>query len=447
MLPMHMPGHKRNPSFAGDAFRSDITEIDGFDDLHAPQGLIRDIEKNAREIWQAKEAFISVNGSTALIESAICSLGNRGGKFLFSSDSHISVWHGSEIAGLTPVPCPLKTSDGIPFFSGTNEDAAVSLLQNDPDIKLALITTPTYEGVITDTSRIKKLMNGRGGFLIADCSHGAHLGLDPYFPERPDADIVIMSTHKTLHSPTQTAVAAVYSERIEIGRIRHFLSIFESSSPSYVLMGGICRALLDIRRSGKSLFSSWTEGLKEARERLSGLTNLSLWDGGSFSDPSKLVILTNGCINGGELAQILRRQYRIEIEASFEDHIIAMTGIGDTPPTLLRFCDAMEKIDSSLAVTSKKEIAAPCIITEPPVFMLPLEDALSRESTAVPYKDAAGKISAEYIFPYPPGIPAIVPGQLITDSIVRYLIKSGSSGIRLRVDPLRDPDGMIKICR
>ena len=443
MLPMHMPGHKRNPDLAGPALAGDITEIDGFDDLHDPKGLIKETEDLAAGIYGAARAYLSVNGSTALLESAICACSSRGSRFLFSSNSHISIWHGAEINGLDPVICPVACEDCIPFPSGTDISEFERLLDSDPDIKLALITTPTYEGALTDTSGIRAVLNERGGILIADCSHGAHLGLDPYFPSRPDADIVIMSTHKTLHSPTQTAVMAVYSDKVSDRMIRHFLSIFESSSPSYILMGGISKALGDIAGT-PGIFDGWTSGLSSARACLSGLQKLSLWEG-TDADPSKLVILTNGYLTGPQLAQILREQYHIETEAAFPCHIIAMTGIGDTPDTLRRFCDAVLKIDAELS--EKKGIAEiPVLPSGSPLMELTISEALCRESLLIPLSEAEGKTAAEYIFPYPPGIPAVIPGQKITSSIIKYIQDVERAGCNIRIDPRREPDGKILVC-
>ena len=429
VLPMHMPGHKRNPAFTG--MPGDITEIDGFDNLHSPRGLIRDIEKRAAGIYGARDAFISVNGATALIYAAIHASTFRGEKILTASNCHISVWHAIETAGLVPVILdPAKDADTGAFGEVDPESLEEALKAGD--INTAVITTPTYEGVISDTGKLYEICRRYGCTLIADESHGAHFGVkgNSRFPETAHADIVIKSLHKTMASPTQTAVMLITVELPFKDLIRHYLAVSESTSPSYILMSGISSAL------DHTDTDAFFDIVSEGRDDLSSLQNLELYNR-KDADPSKFVILTRGYMTGYELADRLRKEYSIEVEASFPSYIIAMTGIGDTRESLRRFTGSLKDIDKDLKESS--EVFTEC--TYPPGkgrrFMLSIEDAVRSEKVMTPIAKAEGRMSAEYLFAYPPGIPILIPGEVVTSDAVKAL----QGAYSIKTDPFRDYDG------
>ena len=436
---MHMPGHKRNPLVMpyGIPLGSDITEIDGFDNLHSPAGVIRSIEERAAALWDSKDAFISVNGATALLQSAILASTKRGDRILVASNCHISVWHAIEIGGLIPVTVSPQRSDDLPFMLEMSAKAFERALQKNKDIKTAVITTPTYEGIISDTKKLYDIAKAHGCLLIIDEAHGAHLGIkgQTLFPDSAAGDLVIKSVHKTLNAPTQTAVMLVNGEGVNIRLIRHYLSVNESTSPSYILMAGLENALKTADTD--TLYKNADKG----RQALKSLKKLKLLDGDNL-DISKFVIMTRGYITGDQLAELLREQFLIEVEASFPTYIIAMTGTGDTAATIARFTDAILAIDSSLPEeSSDTAVSLTPEITY--VTKMSIEKAVKSSVSSVAIDEAAGEISAEYLFAYPPGIPLLIPGQEVTEEIVKVLkglVKSGSS---LKTDPYRTWDGML----
>lgn len=439
VLPMHMPGHKRNPLVMpyGIPMGSDITEIDGFDNLHSPEGVIRSIEQRAAALWGSRDAFISVNGATALIQSAILSSTKRGDKILVSSNCHISVWHAIELGGLIPVTVSPERSDDLPFMLGMPAKAFAKALDEHKDIKAAVITTPTYEGVISDTEKLYEIASEHECLLIVDESHGAHLGIkgQSLFPAGASGDIVIKSVHKTLNAPTQTAVMLVNGDHVNTRLIRHYLSVNESTSPSYILMAGLENALKTADTD--TLYKNVDKG----RQALEGLKKLKLFDGDDL-DKSKFVIMTRGYMTGDQLAELLREQFLIEIEAAFPTYIIAMTGTGDTAATIARFTDAILAIDASLP----EEAQDISVSVTPEITYstkMSIEKAIKSSCGKIAIDEAAGSVSAEYLFAYPPGIPLLIPGQEITEDIVKILtglIKNGSS---LKTDPYRTWDGML----
>ena len=436
LLPMHMPGHKRNPATfpEGISYSCDITEIDGFDNLHSPTGVIRNIENKAKELYGSEDAFISVNGASALLIASILSHSKRGDKILIASNCHISVWHAIEQGGLTPVILDPQTREEYPFAMRILPEDFEAKLKEE-DIKLAIVTSPTYEGVISDTVSIHALCKERGVILIADEAHGAHFGIkgDNNFPSTSAADLVIKSVHKTLNAPTQTAVLLSYGSKVNKRLLRHFLSVFESTSPSYMLMAGL----------EKALYSSDVDALyKNALQLRAELLELKLLSLFTYEhiDISKIVILTKGAISGYELASVLREKFLIEVEAAFPDYIIAMTGTGDTPSSLARFAQALKAIDSTLTENpsyKKPRFEIPSFDRK---FAVTIEEAVREKSSKVTYEAAAGEISAEYVFSYPPGVPLLIPGQEITEEIITLLKKAEENGVKLKADPYRTWD-------
>ena len=426
-----MPGHKRNPDFIDESFSKDITEISGFDDLHRAEGLIQNLFQDAASLWNADEAIVSVNGSTGLLVSTVMALSSLG-KILMASNCHISLWHGVEMSCGDAV---LISPDTInqPFAGKINPNKVDELLTKDKDIKSIIITSPTYEGIISDIPAIQNIADKHGAVLVVDEAHGAHLGLNPYFPATSKADVVIKSIHKTLSAPTQTAVMLFYGNKAPRKLIKHYKDSTESSSPSYVLMDGVCKSI-DVASKATS-FEAWVSGLKNIREEFSNLKNLTLFPS---DDPSKFVI-SSSKISGYDLSDLLRQQYKIELEAAFPSYVIAMTGIGDTKESLSIFEDAILQIDSSLDnldglafSISTRNLSGAYVSGKS------MRDALVAPSTSVQLDridNYVNHVSAEYLFAYPPGIPLLIPGRIISIEDAKYIKDAITSGLHLTKDP------------
>ena len=424
-LPMHMPGHKRNTDVISKAFKEDITEISGFDNLHSPKGLIKDMEDAAAKLWGADKAYISVGGSTAMLLAAISAVAaaNPGCHALVAMNCHLAVWHALELTGTPIVPLMPVTDTALPFAGSVSAYEIENILMRNPQIKMVIVTSPTYEGVLSDCKGIASVARRYDATLITDCAHGAHLGLgDDFWGEEQEGDIVIKSLHKTLNAPTQTAVMLTYetcgiSETI----IRHYIDVYETSSPSYVLLKGVSSMIADIN-SNKDLMKEWEKGIIYAEQNLSSLKNFRFWQA-PIRERSKLVILGDGI----RLAEQLRSDFNIEVEAAFATHIIAMTGVGDTEESIARFVSAMLKIDE-LGSFEMPEIR---VIPRPKPHLIDnIKTAAARGLTAeeAPLEESCGKLSGEYLFCYPPGVPLLVPGELITSETLDY-INSGTARI------------------
>lgn len=444
-LPMHMPGHKRNPAFIEPDFAKDITEIDGFDNFHHSDGLIENIKVNAAKAWDVQKAYISVNGSTGLILSSILALSasSNAKKAIVASNCHISVWHALELSGIEPVIINPSTID-MPFYGPVNPGEIEDLLKEDSNYAFVILTSPTYEGIVSDTDSIHAVTTKYNVPLIIDSAHGAHLGLSEFFPKKASGDIVINSIHKTLNAPTGTAVMLCSGSAAESSLLDHYLSLTTTTSPSYVLMSGIDKCIETI--SDKTIIDKWGSDVQKLRTELkSSLKKLSLYEPANLIyDTSKIVVMTNGLISGIKLASVLREEYKIEVEASFPDYIIAMTGIGDTLTSLLRFNEAIKDIDSKLGdeiVLERETLYTP----SKPLMVLPFAQAIKGESELCLIKDAVAKVSAEYIFAYPPGVPLIFPGERITREKAETLESLYEKGASIVIDPKRKYSGEIRV--
>jgi len=356
--PMHMPGHKRNREFMPALFPSDIdiTEIHGFDDLSDPDSILLETTKLAVDLYGSREAFILVNGTTVGILAAIGAHTKHGDKILAVSNCHRSTPNAAELFGLEIVYIPYGTDaeTGVPCsISPADIEAA---LVKEPDIKLVIITSPSYEGVVSDIASISEVVHNAGCLLIVDAAHGAHLGFSDAFPKSPisqGADIVVISLHKTLPALTQCSLLHVCSERADIEKTKRMLSILQTSSPSYVLMASIDYCLRLLKSDSDVLFREYERNLKHFKESVKSIKKLSIifYDEKPHPDfygfdPGKIVVGTRKTdISGLKLADMLRTKYHIEVERVCDDYIIAMTSICDSPEGFSRLANALCAID------------------------------------------------------------------------------------------------------
>lgn len=420
-LPMHMPGHKRKTpakylkKLAADI---DITEIDGFDDLHCPTGLIADAEARAAELWGAESSHILVGGSTVGILAGIYSFLAPGDTVLVARNCHKSVYHAVEICGATPRYIVPEIDGKTGIFLHVSPEKVAAALDYFGNVKLVVITSPTYEGVISDVKAIAEICHEKGVPLLVDEAHGAHLDLSDRFTGgavKAGADVVVQSLHKTLPSLTQTAIAHV-GGLCSKEKFARALDIFETSSPSYLLMASADGCVDHIKNHGE-LFEKWSDSLAKFNDDCKKLAHLSIFSGDvAFGfDRSKIVISTAGTgISGFELMKTLREKYDIELEAAGARYAVAMTGMFDTKSTLGRLSTALIKIDKTLKTMPVSEVPG----GEIPGYAVSPKEAVTYPSQAVFAGEAEGEISAEYIWAYPPGIPLIVPGEVFDEETV-----------------------------
>ena len=263
--PLHMPGHKRNTKLLQgvDPFDIDITEITDFDNLHNAEGIIKESMENAAKYYGVKKTWYLVNGSSSGILAAIHSVTDIGDKILIGRNCHKSVYNAIEARNLNAEYVYPEFIDELNMCGGYEPEKIREILCNNSDIKAVVITSPTYEGIVSDIKKIAEVVHAQGAILIVDEAHGAHFRVSDKLP-RPayecGADIVIESVHKTLPSLTQTALLHLNSDRVLEKKITKALAIYQTSSPSYLLMASIEKCIYYMSKNGKELSLKDVEG-------------------------------------------------------------------------------------------------------------------------------------------------------------------------------------------
>ena len=436
--PFHMQGQKRNPETVNTdlPFDRDITEIDGFDNLHHPEGILKKAQETAASVYDTKECYYSVNGSTAALLAAVSATVPRNGQILVARNCHKAVYHALYLRNLIPTYVYPQMDPKWWINGGISSDKVERALAENPEIKAVLLTSPTYDGVVSDIEKIAEIVHRYEIPLIVDEAHGAHFHFSNYFPTSAaelGADLVIQSFHKTLPSMTQTAVLHNCSDRVDSRLIRRFMGIYQSSSPSYILMASMDACMEKMSSDGNEMFREFTKILEKARRRLSEckyirLVSPEIGTAGVFDyDRSKLLFSTRyASMTGSELAQILLEKYHIQVEMETEHYVLALAAVGDSGEGFERLCQAIEEINQEEAQKKKEKReteepkAGRTAYTSLSQFMS-ITEAMESKSEIRKLEESVGRISAEFGYLYPPGIPLIVPGEQITGQFIRNM--------------------------
>jgi len=442
-LPMHMPGHKRNIG-AFDHLSAidaalDITEIDSFDDLNSPEDIFAESEKLAAELWKSNETVFSVNGSTGAILASVRTLTGcaHGRTVIVARNCHKSVYHALELCNCSAVYLvPDLTESG--FALSITPESVREALEKTPNAAAVIITSPTYEGVISDIASISELCHSFGVPLMVDEAHGAHLSLYGDFERGAvscGADLVVQSIHKTLPSLTQTALVHVSGNFVSPAELRRQMALFQTSSPSYLLSASIdgCVRFL-ASEEGERCLCRWNTALDTAYERIEKMENAHIFrtaEGVFARDKSKIVLLGDGF---GIMKEL--RSRGIELEMASLGYAVAMTGAGDTERSLSRFCDAVSEVELMPEASFFGRVRLPkAAVTS--------GEAVLCEKEEVKLSGAEGRVSASYVYAYPPGVPLLVPGEVIEPQVTDFIKKLCQAGAAVR----GIHDGRIKIIK
>lgn len=437
MLPMHMPGHKRNLALSGtDGYLTalgadcDITEIAGFDNLAEPEALFLDLKKRAAKLWKSEEAYPLVNGSTCGILAAIYATVPSGGNVIVARNCHKSVYNGLQLVNAKATYLVPDQESGEGIYGSITPEAVEETLRTVPDTKLVIVTSPTYEGIISDIEGICRVAHAYGVPVLVDSAHGAHLGFGG-FPKGAvecGADIVVHSLHKTLPCLTQTAMLHRTGNFVSGERLQTAINMFQTSSPSYLLLASIegCIGLLEER--GEELFCAWEEALSEFYKGTKLLQKINVVDTVPDRDLSKIILSTRGTdLTGTVLMEKLRSEHQIELEMAAEQYGLAMTGLGDTKSSLARLLKALLDVDGQCRAENGREPVYPAFSS----VCMTIGEAVRADSEEMPITDAVGRIAAEHLWAYPPGIPVVAAGEEITEETVAYLTEKQAHGVEL----------------
>lgn len=438
-------------------FAVDITEIEGFDNLHHPEGILKDSMKWAADVYGADQTYYLINGSTGGILAAVCGSVPRGGRILVSRNCHKSVYHGICLNQLKTSYVYPQEIEGLGIQGGITAEDVERMLNRYMDTQAVLIVCPTYDGIVSDIEAIARIVHRAGLPLIVDEAHGAHFRYDAMFPVSAldlGADVVIQSVHKTLPSLTQTALLHIKCNRPDGGcyadreRIDRYIHMVQSSSPSYVLMASIENSIYQMEQTDTAPYG---KQLYRLRRRLGQMRHLRLADTGLIGqagirdlDISKIVVSTRGtCLypaedgltgfTGAQLDDILRREYHLEMEMCGADYVTAITTVMDSGEGLERLGDALTRIDTQLTDAGYKPDGRSG--NQKSVYSMRCDTAMSmgeameEKMASVGLEDSAGCISGEFVYIYPPGIPIVAPGEWISRPILEVILEYRDKGL------------------
>lgn len=450
--PYHMPGHKRKQlgEMPGQLLKTDITEIDGFDNLHDSREILQTLQDTANALYHAGETFYMVNGSTGGILSAISAALPENGHLLMTRNCHRSVYHAAYLRHLRLSYLYPREVSGFHICEAVLPEQVESMLREKPDVDAVCIVSPTYEGRIADVKSIAEIVHAKGIPLIVDEAHGAHLGFAEGFVPgscTQGADIVIHSVHKTLPAMTQTALLHVNGDRIDRDRLRRFLRIYQTSSPSYVLMASICDAMEIMKKDGIRRLHTFRQAYEEMLKSLEKCRVLRFLPGTDMAcgrqDVGKLVIATDVKIAkeaaGKWLYDTLREKYHLQCEMAAGDYCLAMFTLADDEEAYRRMEQALLEIDEYLSgaaetlhsgTKSGGNIAD--FSKERPAVKYSLSEAWNMPGEWRRLTEASGCAAGEFVNLYPPGIPILVPGEILTDRICEQLSSLRESGLDIQ---------------
>lgn len=436
MYPFHMPGHKRNclSTPLEGAFRCDITEIDGFDNLHDEDGIILQAEERANSLYGADKTYFLVNGSTSGVLSAVSSAVHKGGTVLAARASHKSFYHAAYLRDLDIHYLPDNTEKEL-NIPGRYSAKDVEKCLTD-DVEAVFITSPTYEGKCSDIRGIAEACHRRGIALIVDEAHGAHFGFGKEYTDAEGgfyalpnsavsegADLVIHSTHKTLPSMTQTALIHVQGNIVDKGLLKRFLRIYQSSSPSYVLMSSIDLCMKEMEEKGDEFVRNLLKYRNKIQEETASNQLVKVLGHDDNEDAAKVVIsVKDTSMTGQQLYDILREEYALQLEMAGEKFALAIISGWDTEEGIDRLIRAINDLEKKAV---KEEASSKYGKLVMPSKAMKLSKAWDSEKEVIKIDEAAGHIAGEFINLYPPGTPIIAPGEVfskeILDTIKTYL--------------------------
>lgn len=428
----------------------DITEIEGFDNLHQPQGILQEMQRYAAAAYGAEESFYLINGSTCGVLSAISAAVPMGGRMLIARNCHKSVYHGAYLRQLRLSYLYPALVPEVGICEAVSPQQVQEALVREPDVNCVLIVSPTYEGRIAEVEKIARIVHDHGIPLIVDEAHGAHLGFHPAFAQnssRVGADLVITSVHKTLPAMTQTALLHVNGTLVDRRLVRRFLRIYQSSSPSYVLMASIDNAVHLAVEEGGQFFSRMVENWNHMLRELSVCRSLTIWPPASLEqteyqrhqDIGKLVISVKKTgISGEQLYRELLERHKLQLEMACEDYVLAMFTMADGESGYERLTKALLEIDSRTPLAEAEGIETTKTTQREGRYQScrrgskPLSECWDQPVMQVALKDSVGRYAGEFVNIYPPGTPILVPGEQIETADIGQIEAYLAAGLEVQ---------------
>jgi arginine decarboxylase len=435
-----VPAHKQGRSLeretldalGADTYRHDIAMLNGLDDMNESLELQERAQELAADLFGAKKSFFLVNGSTLSVQCAVTAVAGPGEKLLVGRNVHKSIVSGLIIGGIEPVFLTPGFDDELDLSHGIAVDAVERTLDEHPDARGVVIVTPTYYGVTSDVAAIANACHERGVPLVTDDAWGGHF---PFHPDLPaaslpsGADVAIASFHKTLTGLQQASILSIQGDLVDPTIVNYRIGLVETSSVSSLILASMDAARRSLALHGRDALDVTMRLARRARDEIATIRGLQLMgrevigrDGAHDLDETKLVIDVSGLgTNGYAAAEWLRTERKVLVELADPRRVMATVTVADDDETIGRLVAALR----ALAERPNRAIRAtpglpPSSALRTELAMLP-RDAYFARAEHVAADDAVGRIAAEKVTPYPPGVPVLVPGERITRPILDYL--------------------------
>ncbi|WP_332697197.1 aminotransferase class I/II-fold pyridoxal phosphate-dependent enzyme [Halalkalibacter lacteus] len=443
----HVPGHKNGTVFHHTIHKDfqsvlpyDVTELSGLDDLHAPTGAILEAQQAAARFYQAKETFFLVGGSTVGNLAMVYGMFRRGDQVFVQRNSHKSIFHALQIAGLTAILLTPDFDDESGLAVGISKQTLQKALNMYPRTKGLLITYPNYFGVSIDVQPLIALAKQQNLHVLVDEAHGAHFCLGQSFPPSTlqlGADVVVQSAHKMLPALTMSSFLHISHKLNDHFRhnIKEALSMFQSSSPSYLLMASLDGARAYAESLSKRELNLILAGVQAVKEELSTIKQFRIlnWDDRYLSDPLKVTIRTTTSLTGFELQEIFSKN-NIYPELADDKHVLFIFGLGENRLDK----EAVELIRQSLhgyeVRNEELGMNAPKVEMDVKQLEVSANECRQLPKRRIPLEEACGFVAAEAIIPYPPGVPIILPGERIDRNTLAQIMKLIEAGATFQVE-------------
>ncbi|AJH79563.1 aminotransferase class I/II-fold pyridoxal phosphate-dependent enzyme [Heyndrickxia coagulans] len=449
----HIPGHKTGRGmdpdfrkFIGDnVLKLDLINIEPLDDLHQPHGMIEEAQKLAAEAFGADATFFSVQGTSGAIMAMVMSVCGPGDKIIVPRNVHKSVMSAIVFSGAVPVFIHPEVDQVLGISHGITPASVSKALKQHPDAKAVLVINPTYYGISADLKSIVDISHAYHVPVLVDEAHGVHIHFDDELPVsamQAGADMAATSVHKLGGSLTQSSILNLKEGLVSKKRVQSIFSMLTTTSTSYILLASLDVARKRIATEGSTIIKETTRLAQKTRERINEIDHLYcagseiLQTKATYDyDPAKLIISVKDLgITGHDAEKWLRETYHIEVELSDLYNILCIVTPGDTETELDLLVEALHSLSETFSHLSGK-VGVKVMLPEIPSLALSPRDAFYAETESVPLSSSAGRIIAEFVMVYPPGIPIFIPGEIITEENIAYIRKNIEAGL-----PVQGPE-------
>ena len=428
VIPFHTPGHKQGRGahellrelLTVEGLRQEVSLMEELDDLHAPHSCIKEAQDLAARLWHVDECLFMVNGTTSAVQAMLFGTLKAGDLVMIPRNAHRSVIAGLILSGATPIFLPVDFDDEFNLPLNVSVETIARAIKKFPQARAVLLVSPNYYGVAAELQKISKLVHAAGMILLVDEAHGAHLTFCNELPPsamEAGADLAVQSTHKILGALTQSSMLMLRKDFLDVEGVKRAASLLQTTSPNQLLLASLDIARLQMQLDGQKKICAAVELSKRLRAEIKKFFGLKVFEGTNL-DPTKITVNVQGLgLTGQEAEEILRRELRVQCELSDTANLLFLVTFADDAETISRLLDALRHLPRR----TPKKILPPLLPKGITVAKLSPRETFYLPSEVVPLIEAVGKVCAEEVTFYPPGIPLLMPGEEISAQVVEMI--------------------------